>query len=206
MTWKELLELAKEPDFSWHIKKMCDDGSIMEWFPEAFWLDNYIHSAEHHPEGNPLDHTLKCLQLADDFEFDPLSKIAVLFHDVGKAVSAIKYDKEKHPYHAFYNHEKNGLPVFECIVKRMDIPEKEAECIAFCIRYHMRSHRFHKMREQTVVETVLSPYWPTLKNVSYVDAASRLGNFDKNEVVSEFKYAEEVTDKFCQRFLLDGDD
>lgn len=202
MTWKELLELAKKPDFSRRIKEMCDDGSILSWFPEAFWLDSYIHHPEHHPEGNPLEHTLKCLQLADDYEYNPLAKIATLFHDVGKAVSAIKYDKETHPYHAFYEHEKKGLPVFECIAKRMDIPEKDAECIAFCIHRHMYSHKFREMTKKKIVETVLSPYWLTLKKVSYVDCASRMHHFRKDEIVDSFSYAEEITDDFCKRFIL----
>lgn len=201
MTWNELFELAKEPDFAWRISQMCDNGDILDWLPEAYWLDSYIHHPDHHPEGNPLDHTIMCLRLADMYEYDPLSKIAVLFHDVGKAVSAIKYDRETHPYHAFYDHEKNGLPVFECIAKRLNIPEKDAECIAFCIRKHMYAHKFRKMTEKKIVETVLSPYWSTLKNVSYVDCASRKENFRKDEIVDSFNYAENVTDDFCKNFF-----
>ena len=196
MTYLELKKLAESLDFHWEIKKMCDDGSILSWFPEAYWMDNYIHSEKYHPEGNPLDHTLACLKLADDYEYDALTKIAILFHDIGKAVAAGNY-KEGHLYHNFLEHEKLGVPVFECLAKRFGIPDEDAEAIKFCIRYHMRCHHFQKMRKSKVVETVLSPYWPMLKNVSYVDCASREINFRYDEIMESYEYGEKIADEYC---------
>ncbi|MBR5734247.1 MAG: HD domain-containing protein [Desulfovibrionaceae bacterium] len=189
-TYADLWKLAEMPDFARRMEAMCDDGSIMEWLPEAFWLDNYLHKKAFHPEGNPLEHTLCCLKIADARAFDPLSKIAVLFHDIGKASCADGYDAETHPYHRFYGHEMAGLSVFRCVAKRLGIPKSDSGPIAFCIRYHMRAHKFREMRVQKVLETVCSPHWEVLKKVSYADSASRAGLFNEQELLDSFAYAE----------------
>ncbi len=199
-SYSELKKLAARPDFAAVIGGMCDDNSIMAWLPEAFWLDNYIHREKHHPEGGPLDHTLACLALADSLGYDPLSKIAVLFHDVGKAVSAGRYDRRTHPYQTFIGHEVSGVPVFGCIAGRLGIPEEDAEAIRYCIRFHMLSHRFHKLKKHSVLEIVLSPYYPVLKNVSYADCASRGRHFNSEELTASFAFAEKTADDFRFRF------
>lgn len=199
-TYGDLKTLASKPGFAGAISGMCRDNSIMEWLPEAFWLDSHVHRELHHPEGNPLDHTLACLEVADSLDYDAISKTALLFHDIGKAASAGGYDRFKHPYHNFLRHEERGIPVFDCIAGRLRVPDEDADVIRYCIRFHMHSHRFQKMEKHSVLEIVLSPYYPVLKNVSYADCASRRENFRQDEILASFAYAEDLADSFCSWF------
>lgn len=193
MIYTQLYEMAKEPHFSINIENMCNDGTIIKWLPEFFWMDNYIHNEIFHPEGNPLDHTLASMKVADNMKYDSLTKIAVMFHDIGKSVAAKNYNREKHPYHNFVYHEILGLNVFDCIKKRLNIPSKDANIIKYCIRNHMRVYRFDKIKNKhKIVETVLSPYWETLKKVCYADCASKGNDFKEDELRYLMKYGEKL--------------
>lgn len=162
-------------DFANFINDWCYNNNLQKYLPEIAKLDEFIHNEKWHPEGNPLDHTIECIRVADKMNYKPLVKLAVLFHDIGKGICAVKYNKDTHPYHNFISHEFEGLHLIENVAKRIEIPYKELDIIKFCIKNHMKVHLFNKMKKHKIEKIVLDSRWPILKNICYCDDASRYG-------------------------------
>lgn len=192
MTYLDLLKSA-EDSLSAQILDWKTDGTLEKEFPELFRLGEYIHNPTHHPEGNPLQHTIEAVRIADILCLSPLEKIAVLFHDLGKGVTADRYDEETHPYHCFYGHEEKGSDVFDTLAERLEIPDYDRECIKFCIRNHMRVHKARELTRKKLKKLVLDKFWPTVKMVAYCDEACRRELFDKQRYWDTIEYADSVS-------------
>ncbi len=150
--------------------EICKDLQILRFIlPEIDVMDNFLHSPEHHPEGNVLDHTLAVLRQSD--EKDPLLNLSLLFHDIGK-IRTHEIDSEG--YHRYNNHDNVGVKLFEEIVcPRMKISNKDKEIISFCIKNHMKYRLILEMKNSKIIRLKNDPSFEMLKKVSFFDSASR---------------------------------
>lgn len=198
MNMDELLSYALRHDFSCYIKDLAESGSLMRVLPEIAVLDEFVHNPAFHPEGctdesygTVLDHVLECMSIADELTLTPEEKICVLYHDIGKSMSATGYTSER-AYHNFYGHENIGIVALNCLSKKMNIGEDLMDLMKFTTRFHMQFHNINKMRPFKVKRLVDSKYWNELKNVALCDDMSRKEMFSMEDFVSKVNYAESL--------------
>lgn len=200
ISYNELYKQAVSQTFYKTIEIWRDNNYLNYILPELASLDNYIHNKEHHPEGcngdewgTPLDHTIAAVKEACIRDMNALEKLCVLFHDIGKSVTATGYDKEIQPYHRFFRHDRFGIYVFYDIAKRLNIPDDHTETIVFCIKNHMKVGRLTQITHVSKLEAlVLNKDWNILKKVALCDDASRGYAYDPIRYHANIEYAENM--------------
>ena len=155
-------------------------------FPEMTPLKGFEQNPKYHLYDG-FKHTIEAFKMSK-----PNVRWATLFHDIGKGVTAIKYDALNRPYHNFYGHEHRGVYVMKCLGKRYNMPKSFMEACIYCIRYHMCIHRLSEMRPFKVEGIVSNPYWEDLKLVSYCDDASRGDLFDFGDWKARVDYGDSI--------------
>ena len=119
--------------------KILDEVGILELIlPELMKLKDFKENPIHHPEayedgkGSPFDHTMKALR--KNKLADPLTNMAILFHDIGKGYThATKADGSS----SFYDHAKMAGEVIETIAKRLKLSNKVKNALRFSAVNHM---------------------------------------------------------------------
>ena len=136
---KKALELSDEPDVFFRVLERADALSI--WFPELAALRKAPQNPAYHPEGDAFEHTMLTLRAAAEIRKemrDPLAfMLAVLTHDLGKAVSTKKNDKGA--WQAI-GHEHTGIPLCEDMLKRLGVSKAVIAYAKDMCRLHMRLH------------------------------------------------------------------
>lgn len=107
-------------------------------FPEIFNLRGKIQSAEHHPEGDAFDHSMKILDDVAKINSKPEIRFAALVHDIGKGATP----PEMLPHH--YLHEKRGVEIFQKMCANLPLPTDWKKIAEFVIVEHMRAPMFSK--------------------------------------------------------------
>ena len=187
--FQELEKALLSPQFYRFIENARKIGLLKELFPEVDNLWNVPERIDYHPEKNTGEHTL--LALKNSQSSDAVVNLAILLHDVGKAMTDQRYWPSHH------NHEKLGVELAKNILKRINAPNKYREFILFVIENHMLYHRPLKDIKRELVKVALiitanknNNYYERFIAVLRADMMGRaLNNFDKEE--KEF-------DNFCQ--------
>ncbi len=123
----ELLKmLYKSPKPSVGIELLRETGLLRVFIPEMIECIG-ITQPEFHVD-DVYTHLLKVVDLALDEV-----KVAALFHDIGKARTALIDNKGTH----FYQHDQVGAKMAEVIMKRLKFPNKEIERNILLIKHHM---------------------------------------------------------------------
>jgi hypothetical protein len=140
-----------------------------------------------------FQHILECLKVSP--YTDPVTNLAVLFHDFGKAVTR----GEKNGFSTYYGHEAAGVPVVENIFSRLRFSELGAEDkknILAAVEKHMLVHQLDSLGIKVLTDLITSPTWETVKAVGYCDEASRGAPlFNKKEFEEKIKRAEDKVHK-----------
>jgi len=155
--------------------------------PELITLKIMPHAPVDHPEGGVWTHTMKALEVSNTT--DPVKNLAILLHDVGKAVTAELGSGKKAGKPTYYRHAEQGVKLVNTIAKRLKLSAKERTAIIFAIGNHMKFHDILKMRPGKVAKLVADENWDVLVSVARSDAFSR---------GETFKYAgefEKIVDK-----------
>lgn len=149
---------------------LLDDLKLLsKILPEVHTLKYFRHDLEHHPEGPTVfDHVIKCLEIMEDRGC--ISKLAALFHDVGKAISF----QEKHGWKlSFHGHAKAGANLTKQILTRLKFSRSKAEAIVYAVGNHMKFHKLLEMTPAKVARMVTHQYFPILVDISWADEFSR---------------------------------
>ena len=161
MKYKDLYKAAKREDF---LEWLFNRKKYKIWELETMKV--YNQNPEHHPEGySVFDHVIAAVR--DYKGSDPIVKLAILFHDIGKIATA-EHSPNGDYYH-FYGHDKEGEKTFRRLAKKYEFPSDVTEAIAFAIRHHMRFYKILDMKPSKVKALVTSPYWKLLVKVAYHD-------------------------------------
>jgi len=107
------------------VKKYLECGALAKLLPELLMMKKCSQPKEHHSEGDVLTHTLLALENINSKMFkkyfkEPVSlttKVAILFHDVGKPPAKKKMDGRT----VFYNHDKIGAELAGKILNRLKL-------------------------------------------------------------------------------------
>lgn len=155
------------------INLLFEHNCIQHVLPELEALEGFTHDPQHHPEGGStvIGHILECL-LASDSK-DPVVNLAILFHDLGKAVTRGIKENGHSNYHG---HEGAGVPIVQGIFDRLRFPDLSADDkdkILFAVEKHMLMHDLNGLSRKTQVKLVHNPGWNVLKEVGIADEVSR---------------------------------
>ncbi|KKM18472.1 hypothetical protein LCGC14_1665310 [marine sediment metagenome] len=186
----ELVKAAEKPGPQFaRFVLILDDLTLLEKIlPEVACLKNYKHNPEHHPEGpTVMDHTIKCLEISDD---PYLSKLAILFHDIGKSVTM----KERDGQPTYHRHELKSAEMTKEICERLKFSLDNSGILVDAIADHMKFHKILEMRPSKIARLVNSNHFDTLVDVARADEHCRGEKFayfsqfpDKIERAEEIK-------------------
>ncbi len=143
--WREIeAALASQsPEAFFRVLRECCALQVI--LPEVNRLFGVPQPTKYHPEIDTGVHTLMCVRAAARLTEDPVTRYAVLMHDVGKGVT----DRAKWPSH--HGHEELGVPLVREVTRRLGVPREYAETAEAVCKYHTLQHRVLSLRPATVL-------------------------------------------------------
>ena len=102
-------------------------------FPEVEALKGVPQPEAYHPEGDVYVHTVAAVRVADGFVRDPLVKLAVLLHDIGKPHALARSGGENMAGHCAV-----GARMARGIGQRLRLSRQEISRLVFITKNHMR--------------------------------------------------------------------
>jgi len=115
-------------------------GLLEQILPELVAAKGVPQPEEYHPEGDVYVHTIAALRVADGFIRDPIVKLAVLLHDVGKPVAL-----ERSGGANMGGHCAIGARKARAIGERLRLSRQEIFRLVFLVKNHMRIADFPRM-------------------------------------------------------------
>jgi tRNA nucleotidyltransferase/poly(A) polymerase len=166
---RELTKMASQPGpvFAHALQLLSDLDLLPIVLPEIQALHGLEHDADDHPEGDVWEHTLAALRANP--QPDQAVNLAVLFHDVGKAVTHELRNGE----HTYHGHDRAGTEIIRTLSERLKLGHDLTGGLAFAAENHMKALRLREMRPAKVVRLVADEHWPLLKQVARCDQAAR---------------------------------
>jgi len=168
----ELVKAAKKPgpQFARFILNLDDLKLLNQILPEVSAMKYFRHDLQHHPEGPTVfDHTIACLEVMNDEPYQ--SKLAALFHDIGKCVS---FQEDKYGWKMTYHrHERYSEPLTRDICNRLRFSDADKESMMFAVKNHMKFHEILKMKPSKIARLVSGEHFQTLADVCRADEFSR---------------------------------
>lgn len=143
--WQEIelaLESQSPAEFFRVLRECC---ALQVILPEVNRLFGVPQPEKYHPEIDTGVHTLMCVEAAARLTDDPITRYAVLLHDVGKGVT----DRSKWPSH--HGHDALGVPLVKEITRRLGVPREFAKTAEAVCKYHTLQHRVLSLRPATVL-------------------------------------------------------
>ena len=136
----ELLRILETPRARWGIELMDEHGILELILPELLETKGMKQPEKYHPEGDVYTHTLLALEVADRLEFEPLVKLAILLHDIGKPEAFARNRGENMAGHEVIGEELAGR-----IGRRLRLSNEEIRLIKYLIRQHLRIAKLPEM-------------------------------------------------------------
>jgi tRNA nucleotidyltransferase (CCA-adding enzyme) len=196
--WMELEKTlkTKKPHLFFTTLQTLDILHVL--FPELGDLVDVKEPPEHHPELYSWEHSLLSLVSASIISEDPTIRFAALIHDLGKGITP----KEELPHH--YGHDKKGIDIVKQLCDRLKIPNDYKDLALLSCRYHMRVRMIWKLKNKTIVKTLMAldafrrpnRFYKFLQ-VCEADFKGRLGK--ENEECREVKF---LYNCFCVCFVI----
>jgi len=115
-------------------------GLLDQVLPELVLGKGVPQSEVYHPEGDVYEHALEALRVADGFVRDPLVKLAVLLHDIGKPRALARNDGVNMGGHCAL-----GASQAKRIAQRLRLCRADTSRLVFLVKNHMRIADFPAM-------------------------------------------------------------
>lgn len=139
-TRDEILRILGTPRSGPGLLLLEEVGLLGPVLPEIAALRGVPQPAEYHPEGDVLTHTAAALRAADGLWDDPLFKLAVLYHDVGKPHALARSGGENMGGHCGL-----GAEIAAGALARLRLPKRDVDVVTHLVREHMRVARLPEM-------------------------------------------------------------
>jgi len=136
----ELLRILATPRSARGLELLDDLGLLAHILPELSSCHDVPQPEEYHPEGDVFVHTIEAMRIADSFIGDPIVKLAVLLHDIGKPVALERNDGRNMGGHCAI-----GARMAREIGRRLRLSKQQAQRLSFLVLHHMRIADFPKM-------------------------------------------------------------
>lgn len=208
---QEFIKAAKRTgkEFARFIILLDELRILHRLFPEVTAMKYFDHDMVWHPEGRTVfDHTIKCLET---MEYEaPISKIAVLFHDLGKTINF----QEKHGWKlSYHKHEHASVELTKEVASHLRFGSMQTEALLFAVGNHMKFQDIAEMKPSKIARLVSSPYFTILLDVAKADEFSRGEVFaTRDEFNAKIEKALEIKAKWEHHIndhkarLVDGKD
>lgn len=138
----ELFKILKTDSSSTGFRLLKDHKLLKLILPEVAKLQGTPYPDRYLPEGGVLEHTLLALEVADGLGCDPLVKLAVLLHDIGKPKAYRVNNGEGMAGHAHIGEE-----LIPNLGRRLRLPKDDLKELKFLVGRHMQVGRFTQMRK-----------------------------------------------------------
>ncbi len=124
-------------------------------------------------EINAFEHTIACMKCyaEDEFCYDWLGTLAMLFHNVGKLYTAEYFDG----IWTFYQHHRVGSKVTRKILRRLHFSTEDIDIICHLVRHHMR-FRF-MLTDRGIRRFKALDEYPRLIEMTKADIKARDGGY-----------------------------
>jgi len=129
----ELLRILETPRAAHGLELLDDLGLLSHILPELANCHDVPQPEEYHPEGDVFVHTIEAVRVADDFICDPIIKLAVVLHDIGKPVALKRNDGRNMGGHCVM-----GARMSKEIGRRLRLSNQQSQRLSFLVRHHMR--------------------------------------------------------------------
>lgn len=136
----ELLRILATPRAARGVRLLDGLGLLRQILPELDAAKGVEQPEAFHPEGDVFTHTVEAVRVADAFVRDPVVKLAVLLHDVGKPQALLRNDGVNMGGHCAL-----GAWQASRIAKRLRLSRADAARLAFLVKNHMRVADFPEM-------------------------------------------------------------
>lgn len=136
----ELLHILETSHAARGMELLDESGLLPFILPELSACRDVPQPEEYHPEGDVFVHTLKAVQVADGFVTDPIVKLAVVLHDIGKPVALERNDGRNMGGHCAI-----GARMAKDVGRRLRLSKQQTQRLCDLIRHHMRIADFPRM-------------------------------------------------------------
>jgi len=154
--------------------RLYDETGILKLLlPEVEAMKGVAQPPKFHAEGDVYVHTLMALEEIPEIS-PPESKLAVLFHDIGKP-STYEPASKTGDRIRFNNHDKVGAELTRRVLSRLRLPKKLIDDVVWLVQNHMRlPFSFPKMRKDKQKRFARDPLFEQLINVVCADAKASI--------------------------------
>jgi len=146
--WVETEKALKERSPRTYIEVLRQCNALKILFPELDRLFGIAQRADYHPEVDTGIHVLMALDQATALDSDPITRFAVLVHDLGKGTTP----KDVLPKHT--GHEERGVQLVNDLCDRFKIPNRYRELAVAVSRYHLLCHKAPTLRPTTILKVL----------------------------------------------------
>jgi tRNA nucleotidyltransferase/poly(A) polymerase len=136
----ELLRMLETERSATGIGLMDQLGLLPLILPDVDALHGVPQPEAYHPEGDVFVHTLAALGIADRFVTDPIVKLGVLLHDIGKPQALARSGGANMGGHCAI-----GARAAVARARELRLSREQSQQLAFLVRHHMRIADFPKM-------------------------------------------------------------
>ncbi len=136
----ELVALLRTSCSARGIQLLDEHGLLNLILPELLSCKGVPQPERYHPEGDVYTHTLLALEVADRFIKDPLVKLAILLHDIGKP-QALKINLGENAA----GHDAIGAEMAKEICRRLRLSNSEIRLVEYLVKEHQRIGHFPQM-------------------------------------------------------------
>lgn len=146
--WQEMERSLKEKDPTqfFMVLRSCD--ALIRLWPELDKLWSVPEKRQYHPEGNSGIHVMMALKKAAELTDDPVTRFAVLCHDLGKGETpAMEWPSHR-------EHEERGVPLIDNFCKKYRVPNAYRDLAKLVSRYHLRCHKAFELTASTLLKTL----------------------------------------------------
>ena len=136
----ELLRILETPRAARGLELLDDLGLLSHILPELTNCHDAPQPEEYHPEGDVFVHTIEAVRVADDFVPNPIVKLAIVLHDIGKPIALERNDGRNMGGHCAI-----GARMVKDIGRRLRLSKLQTQRVSSLVRHHMRIADFPRM-------------------------------------------------------------
>lgn len=179
------LLLTESPKAGQGLALLRDLGLLDPILPEVARMIGQEQPPEFHPEGDVFTHTVMMLDRLE--RPSPVLAYSVLLHDVGKPPTAAPHtDEEGHQKIRFIKHADVGAELVETILRRLKLPNRDIEAVAYCVGNHMRFMDAPNMRRAKLRQLVGAPTFPDELELHRLDCLCSHGDLSVYDFLKRF--------------------
>lgn len=198
---EKILMKAEKPSIAFRF--MLETGVLDTLFPELAVLNTIEQGTKHHREGNVFEHTMLAVDSipVKDRRLDLM--LAVLTHDMGKAVCPIIKESEEIIH--FYGHGEEGTETVRTFISRFTNETDLTETVVNLTKYHMSPFELKKnLHKASVRRLALKVDIEDLMVIHLADLKGRYDYRDTSHIERIITVFEEVRNEI-KPFIMGRD-